>query len=76
MPKLRATSCSGKPGICKDESVKAKREERPDEQAREHLFQLTWRSGLLSHLQGLRKGYTTVSSTVPDSLDFIRAHVK
>lgn len=30
-----------KAGICKDESVKAKREERPDEQAREHLFHLT-----------------------------------
>lgn len=60
MPKLRATSCSGKPGIYKNESLKAKREERPDEKAREHLFQLTEHSGLLSHLQRPRKGYTTV----------------
>lgn len=60
VPRLRATSCSGKPGTLKDESVRAKRQERPREQAREHLFQLTKRSGLLSHLQRLRKGYSTV----------------
>lgn len=60
VPKLRATSCNGKPGICKDESAKAKAGKRGLMSKPVSIY-FSLHSFLgSSHLQRPRKGYPGV----------------